>query len=68
MVKKHIQENPLTSGTNHLLKLVAFVLKRRIQAEDQVMRLCSMFMHHFSTDRRYPQGRQTGIGWCLSHI
>jgi hypothetical protein len=27
MVKKRLLENPFTSGTNHLLELVAFVLR-----------------------------------------
>jgi hypothetical protein len=29
MVKKHPQENPFTRDTNDLLKMVAFVLRRR---------------------------------------
>jgi hypothetical protein len=33
MTKKYLRENPLTSGTNHLLKLVAFVLRRIIRAD-----------------------------------
>jgi hypothetical protein len=53
--KEALQESPFTSGTNHLLKLVAFVLRRRrIRAADQVTRLWSMFMHHFPTVHRNP--------------
>jgi hypothetical protein len=66
MVKKHLQENPFTSGINHLLKLVAFTLwRRRIQADDQVTRLWSMFVCHFSVVRKNPQSRQGGK-WVMS--
>jgi hypothetical protein len=33
-----IRENTFTSGTNDLLKLVTFVLRRRIRADDEVTR------------------------------
>jgi hypothetical protein len=53
MVKKHLQENPFTSGTSRLLKLVAFVLKGTIiWADEKVTRL--------SPACRNPQDGQAG--------
>jgi hypothetical protein len=61
--KNHLQENPFTSGTSRLLKLVAFVPKGTIiWADEKVMRLRSTFMHHFSIVCRNPQDGQAGNG------
>jgi hypothetical protein len=49
MVNEYLRENPFDSGTNHLLKLVVFVIRRRIRADDQVTRMWSVFVCHFST-------------------
>jgi hypothetical protein len=65
MAKKHLRENPFTSGTSRLLKQVAFVLRRRIRADDQVARLCNAFVLCFSVVRRNPQGGQAG-NWVMS--
>jgi hypothetical protein len=65
MAKKHLSENPFTSDTSRLLKLVEFMLRRRIQAYHQVTRQWSVFMHRFSAFRRNPQGEQTG-NWMMS--
>jgi hypothetical protein len=65
MVKKHRRVNPFTSGTSHLLKQVAFVLRRRIRADDQVAtRLWNAFVRRFSVVRRNPQGGQAG-NWVM---
>jgi hypothetical protein len=65
MAKKHLSENPFTSDTSRLLKLVEFMLRRRIQAYHQVTRQWSVFMHRFSAFRRNPRGEQTG-NWMMS--
>jgi hypothetical protein len=65
MVKKHLRENPFTSGTSRLLKQVAFVLRRRIRADDQVARLWNAFVRRFSVVLRNPQGGQAG-NWVMS--
>jgi hypothetical protein len=65
MVKKHLRENPFTSGTSRLLKQVACVLRRIIRADDQVARLWNAFVHRFSVVRRNPQGGQAG-NWVIS--
>jgi hypothetical protein len=62
MVKKHLWGNLLTSIMNHLLKLVEFVLKRRIQADDQETRL----VQGFSLVCRNLKAGKQGIGWCYS--
>jgi len=46
--------------TSCLLKLAAFVLIIIIQADDQMMRLWSVFVHCFSLVDRNTQGRQAG--------
>jgi hypothetical protein len=66
VVKKHLQENPLTSSTNHLLKLVEFVI-RRIQADDQMTKLQSVFVRRFSLVRGNPQGGKADSG-DVSHL
>lgn len=65
MIKKQLQEHTLTSGTNHLLKLVAFVLRTIIQADDQVTRAWRMSVPYCSMLRRNPQGGQTS-NWVTS--
>jgi hypothetical protein len=62
MVKKHLRENPFISGTSRLLKQVAFVLRRRIRADDQVVRLWNAFVRCFSIVWRNPQAGKQGIG------
>jgi hypothetical protein len=48
MVRKHIQEYPFTRGTNHLLKQVAFMLRRRIlsrrPSDKAVEHVCATFL------------------------
>lgn len=56
VVKKHLRENPHASGTDHLLKLAAFVLRRIIRADDHVTRLLSVFVRHLSEVGTNPQG------------
>jgi hypothetical protein len=60
IVNKHLLENPFASRTNNVLKLVAFVLRTISRVDDQVTRLCSMFVRRFSVVRRNPQGGQAG--------
>jgi hypothetical protein len=67
VVKKHLREKTLSSDTNHLLKLVAFVLVIIIWADDQVTRLCSTFVHHLSVVRRNRQGRKARKLGDISH-
>jgi hypothetical protein len=64
MVKKHLLENHFTSGAHHLLKLVAFVLRRRVLADDQVTKT-ETSVHRFSIVRRNPQDGQAG-NWVIS--
>jgi hypothetical protein len=56
MVKKYLRENTFTIGVNHLLKLVAFVLWRRIRADDQMTkteeRVCALFLLSPQRSRR----------------
>jgi hypothetical protein len=52
MVKKHLRENPFTNGTNNLLKLVTFLLRKRNRADDQVTRLWSLFLRQQKYTRR----------------
>jgi hypothetical protein len=65
MVKKNLRENPFSSGTSRLLKQVAFVLRRRIRADDQAARLWNAFVRRFSVVRRNPQRGQAG-NWVTS--
>jgi hypothetical protein len=65
MVKKLLHQNPFTSDTNRLIKLAAFVLRRRIRADDQVTKLQSVFLRRLSVVRRNPHGGQAG-NWVTS--
>jgi hypothetical protein len=60
VVKKHLREKPHASGTYHLLKLVAFVLRRIIRADGHVTRLLSVFVRHFSEVGTNRQGMFAG--------
>jgi hypothetical protein len=54
--KEEHTRNSIYKWHKTLLKLVAFLVRKRIWADDQVMRLCSMFMHNFSIVHRNPHG------------
>jgi hypothetical protein len=58
MVKKNIRRNLFAGGTN--LKLISFVLRKRIGADDQVTRMRNMFVCRFSVVLRNPHGGQAG--------
>jgi membrane-bound metal-dependent hydrolase YbcI (DUF457 family) len=66
-VKKHLWENPFTNGTSRLLKLVAFILRKRNWADDQVKRFWSMFVCCFSIVHRNPHSGQAG-NWVVSNM
>jgi hypothetical protein len=66
MVVKHLRENPFASGTNHFLKVVAYVLRRRrIRTDDQVILWSVLLVGRLSAARRNPQNRKAQ-NWVTS--
>jgi hypothetical protein len=64
IVRKHIRENPFTSGTNHWTCIYAKFNSGRRPNNESMERVHASFLHSL---QKYTKRVSRKIGWCLSH-